>query len=622
MQYRPEVDGLRAIAVVPVVLFHAGLSAFSGGFVGVDVFFVISGFLITTILLSEHEQGKFSIVNFYERRARRILPALFLVMLCCLPFAWYWLLPNDLASFSESLIAVSLFGSNILFWQETGYFDTASELKPLLHTWSLAVEEQYYVLFPVFIMVAWRFGKTVLFGTMAAMLAISFLVAEWASVAKPAAAFFLLPTRGWELLLGACCAMVMAYRPQQRPGQTLRDVLAWAGIAAITCAVVLYDETTSFPGKYALLPTAGTALIILFADTGTTAGRFLANRVFVAIGLVSYSAYLWHQPLFAFARHRSPVEPPVAVFVALIAATFALAYLSWRFVEAPFRDRRKIDRKTIFGLSIAGAASFSVLGAVGATQAGFPQRLERAYAGDVGQLDFHRYIDERYQDCEPSAIAAAALSWQGYLRCKQTRPGLPDIVLLGDSHAEHLFIGLAEGRPDENVGFYILDGAPYLSNPDYKPILDHLLNNGRPQHVLLTMSYEGRLDAAGTGLQQGFGDTIAALQKAGKTVTLLGDVPGFPQDAARCAFKTFDAFTALCRIDRAEVERQKVKYAATLERLGQRYGVPVITTDPAICSEAGCAMYIGKTLIYRDQNHLNISGSRQVGRYVAERLAQ
>ncbi len=622
MQYRPEVDGLRALAVVPVVLFHAGLSAFSGGFVGVDVFFVISGFLITTILLNEHEQGKFSIVNFYERRARRILPALFVVMLACLPFAWFWLLPNDLANFSESLIAVSVFASNILFWQETGYFDTASELKPLLHTWSLAVEEQYYVLFPLFITLVWRFGKKILFGAMIVMAVVSLVLAEWASLAKPAAAFFLLPTRGWELLLGACCAMLMAYRPQLRPGQTSRDLLAWAGIAAIAGAVVLYDETTPFPGIYALLPTVGTALIILFADAGTTAGRFLANRVFVGIGLVSYSAYLWHQPLFAFARHRSPIEPSVAVFAALIAATFVLAYLSWRFVEAPFRDRRRIDRKTIFGLSIAGAAGFSVLGAVGTLQDGFPQRLERAYAGDIGQLEFHQYIDERYQDCEPPAIAAVALTWEGYLRCKQSQPGLPDIVLLGDSHAEHLFIGLAEGRPDDNVGFYILNGAPYASNSDYAAILDHLLNNGRPQQVLLTMFYEGRLDPAGTGLEQGFGETIAALQKAGKTVTLIGDVPGFPQDAARCAYKTFEAFTALCRIDRDEVERQKAKYAATLERLGQRYGVPVITTDPAICSPAGCAMHRGKTLIYRDQNHLNITGSRLVGRYVADRLAR
>ena len=159
MNYRREIDGLRALAVLPVILFHAGFETFSGGFVGVDVFFVISGYLITTIILAELEQGRFSIVNFYERRARRILPALFLVMLVCIPFAWIWLLPSDMKDFSQSLIAVAIFASNILFWRESGYFDTAAELKPLLHTWSLAVEEQYYVLFPLFLMLFWKLGK-------------------------------------------------------------------------------------------------------------------------------------------------------------------------------------------------------------------------------------------------------------------------------------------------------------------------------------------------------------------------------------------------------------------------------------------------------------------------------
>lgn len=159
MNYRREIDGLRALAVLPVILFHAGFETFSGGFVGVDVFFVISGYLITTIILSELEQGKFSIANFYERRARRILPALFFVLLVCIPFAWFWLLPSDMIDFSKSLVAVSVFASNIMFWRESGYFDTAAELKPLLHTWSLAVEEQYYVFFPLFLILFWKLGK-------------------------------------------------------------------------------------------------------------------------------------------------------------------------------------------------------------------------------------------------------------------------------------------------------------------------------------------------------------------------------------------------------------------------------------------------------------------------------
>jgi peptidoglycan/LPS O-acetylase OafA/YrhL len=214
MEYRREIDGLRALAVLPVILFHAGFTTFSGGFVGVDVFFVISGYLITTIILTELEQGTFSIVNFYERRARRILPALFVMMLACLPFAWFWLLPEDMKDFSQSLLAVSVFASNILFWRESGYFDSAAELKPLLHTWSLAVEEQYYMLFPLFLMATWRFGRRWILGSLIAVALASLALAQWGSLVKPAATFYLLPTRVWELLIGAFAAFYLSHKKQ------------------------------------------------------------------------------------------------------------------------------------------------------------------------------------------------------------------------------------------------------------------------------------------------------------------------------------------------------------------------------------------------------------------------
>jgi peptidoglycan/LPS O-acetylase OafA/YrhL len=203
MKYRKEIDGLRALAVLPVILFHAGFTTFSGGFVGVDIFFVISGYLITTIIVDEMEKGKFSLFNFYDRRARRILPALFFVMLCTLPFAWFWMLPRDLKSFSESLVAVPLFASNILFYLTSGYFDTASVLKPLLHTWSLAVEEQYYVLFPLFLMLAWKLGKKWIISLLLLIAIVSLLAAQWGSPTHPSFTFYLLPTRGFEILIGA-----------------------------------------------------------------------------------------------------------------------------------------------------------------------------------------------------------------------------------------------------------------------------------------------------------------------------------------------------------------------------------------------------------------------------------
>ena len=292
MKYRREIDGLRALAVVPVILFHAGFETFSGGFVGVDVFFVISGYLITTIILAELEQGKFSIVNFYERRARRILPALFFVMLVCIPFAWFWLLPSDMKEFSKSLVAVSFFASNILFWRESGYFSTAAELKPLLHTWSLAVEEQFYVLFPLFLMLFWKLGKRWILVILGLVFVASLALAQWGSYTKPAAAFYLLPTRGWELLIGVFAAFYLSQANRKEFGKGLSELGGWLGVALILFPVFAYSKTTPFPGFFALAPTIGTVLIILFATQQTSAGKFVGNKAFVAIGLISFSAYL------------------------------------------------------------------------------------------------------------------------------------------------------------------------------------------------------------------------------------------------------------------------------------------------------------------------------------------
>lgn len=203
MKYRREIDGLRALAVLPVIFFHGGFAVFSGGFVGVDIFFVISGYLITTILLDEMAQGSFSFLNFYERRARRILPALFFLMLCLLPFAWLWMLPQDLESFSQSLVAVTLFCSNILFCFTNGYFEASSELKPLVHTWTLAVEEQYYILFPMFLMLTWKLGKKWIILLLCLIAFSSLIAAQWSSTTHPSFAFYFLPTRGFEILIGA-----------------------------------------------------------------------------------------------------------------------------------------------------------------------------------------------------------------------------------------------------------------------------------------------------------------------------------------------------------------------------------------------------------------------------------
>lgn len=360
MKYRTEIDGLRALAVVPVILFHAGFELFSGGFVGVDVFFVISGYLITTILVDDIENNRFSIVNFYERRARRILPALFFVMLVCIPFAWMWMLPSQMKDFSQSLVAVSLFASNILFWKESGYFAAAAEEKPLLHTWSLAVEEQYYVLFPIFLFLVWRFGKNRVFWMIVVFAAISLALSEWGWRNKATANFYLAPARVWELFAGSIAAFIV-----QKNGVQANNSLSMLGLGAILFAIFAYDESTPFPSVYALVPVVGVVLLVLFAEKETLVAKLLSTKLFVGIGLISYSAYLWHQPLFAFYKILSFELLNQVVMTILSFVSLLLAYFSWRFIERPFRKSGHLSTRNLIyvaGLSGTLLISFGMLG--------------------------------------------------------------------------------------------------------------------------------------------------------------------------------------------------------------------------------------------------------------------
>ncbi len=362
LQYRSEVDGLRAVAVLPVIFFHGGYAWFSGGFVGVDVFFVISGYLITTIIVHELDKGTFSLLNFYERRARRILPALFLIMAVCVPFGWFWLAPTDLRDFGQSLVAVSTFSSNVLFWHESDYFATDIDLKPLLHTWSLAVEEQYYVLFPLFLVLTWRMGFTRIAAALLAVFMVSLALAQWGAHYAPTANFYLLPTRGWELLLGVLTALFLR-RSGFIQSRGVNQLMSLLGLGMIVYAIAVFDSETLTPGLVGLLPTVGTVFIILGARPGTVVHALLSFRPMVGIGLISYSAYLWHQPVLAFARYRSLEEIGAGATLGLVILPLVLAYGSWRWIEKPFRNREKVSRRTV-GLSAgAGTLAFVLIGA-------------------------------------------------------------------------------------------------------------------------------------------------------------------------------------------------------------------------------------------------------------------
>jgi peptidoglycan/LPS O-acetylase OafA/YrhL len=465
LKYRAEIDGLRAITIVPVILFHAGFELFRGGFVGVDVFFVTSGYLITTILIEDIENNRFSIIKFYERRARRILPALFFVIICCIPFAWMWMLPNQMKDFSQSLVAVSLFTSNIHFWREGGYF-AALEEKPLLHTWSLAVEEQYYLLFPIFLILAWRFGRSRVFWMIAAFAAISLVLSEWGWRNQATANFYFAPTRTWELLAGSIAAFIV-----QKRGVFNNNLFSSIGLIAVLTSIFVYDRTTPFPSLYGLLPAGGAVLIILFAGSKTIIAKVLSYRLFVGIGLISYSAYLWHQPLFSFARIRSLEEPSVKLMFLLIVISMCLAMLSWRFVERPFRNKELISARLVAQISLFTASLIISIGWYGHITNGFEdamlankfnQELSKKYKSIQTSIDYDIYDFMFESDCKIWSRNSNMLDRAQLAKCREKYGKA--VVVLGDSHAMNLYnilakskktkflIGLAQGgcRPHNN----------------------------------------------------------------------------------------------------------------------------------------------------------------------------
>lgn len=456
LTYRPEIDGLRAVAVLPVIAFHAGFFALPGGFAGVDVFFVISGYLITTILLAERAAGRLSILTFYERRARRILPALFVVSLACLPFAWAWMLPEALESFFDSLAAVMLFLSNIHFLDKAGgYFGPDLELQPLLHTWSLAVEEQYYLLLPLILILAR--SRRGLWAVLLGLTASSLALAIWGEANRPEKNFFFTFSRLWELLAGSLLALALDGRRLPRRG----GWLALLGLGLIVAAMLLHGPGSGYPGLAAVMPVAGACLVILGAGPGTLAGRILAWRPLVGIGLISYSAYLWHQPLFAFARIRTLDAPPDWLMAGLAGLSLALAWLTWRWVEQPFRrpqNRLMPGRGLLFAASLTGLTTLAGIGFWGAAQGGFPgrtadlsvaQRVAALAERNTRLMDLCHFGDDQAM---PPGLAIAA--------CNTGGDAPLDAILIGDSHASALRVALFEAAKGVNIGTVAYGACP------------------------------------------------------------------------------------------------------------------------------------------------------------------
>ncbi|KRC81726.1 hypothetical protein ASE13_04950 [Sphingomonas sp. Root241] len=433
--------------MVPVVLFHAGFSLFGGGFVGVDIFFTISGYLITSIILSELEAGKFTLGRFYERRVRRILPALFFVMLCAIPLSLLLMRPPELVEFSESVVASTFFSSNILFWREGGYFGTVNDIKPLLHTWSLSVEEQYYIFFPLVVAACYKLRRSWVPYLIALAAVASFainLLALQLSFVSLEATFFLLPTRAWEILFGALCALLLRRHyasPFRLFGHhVLREALPLLGLSMIGASIFLMDGSVPFPSQFALLPVIGACLIILFCAADTHAYRLLASRPFVGVGLISYSLYLWHQPILAFIRLAVPLDHRLTFVWFGLALLIPLSFLSYKYVEIPCRGlktSRVALRPLLAGLGCTALLFIGFMVAVEWSK-GFPQRYSASdqKLASVNARALGDYVAPRFE-----ALYLKAFAQDGRSR----------ILLIGDSFAQDFLNIVHETGRDRNV---------------------------------------------------------------------------------------------------------------------------------------------------------------------------
>jgi len=637
--YRPDIDGLRAVAVVAVILFHAKVPGFTGGFVGVDIFFVISGFLITSIIVRQLQAGTFSLTQFWERRIRRIIPVLFVVLLAT-AIAGYWLIlyPLDYLDFGQSLVAQAVFLSNIFFLRKSDYFAGPAEASPLLHTWSLAIEEQFYVLFPILLIVLWKLGRRVVLYVMAALFvaslawgqwllihgeaafSIPFLPPLWASADNATASFYLLPTRAFELLIGVILAL-LAIKLFNR---SLANCLAGVGVALLLGSIFFFSGATVFPGAAALVPTVGTTLLILAHTGGSTIIRgALSAPPVVWVGLLSYSLYLWHWPALVLGRYYFQTETLDAVqTVGLLGLTLSLSIVTYTFVETPLRGfRRDASRGAVV---MAGLGALAVLGGVGyyiMTNNGLPERTPHAPAQlALGATDFGPYWN-------PCFVHSFELTFDP---CRfGPEQGNVQHIVLGDSHGGAALPGLslAADATDTPVDTYISAGCSPLHpvtfrDPEarcatiYDLALDRIIQDDITD-VLLVSRWTNYTDIAKDPEQAkdmfvaNVAETLDIFAQTGVQVSVMLQVPHHTYYEPREAFyaavnaKTLPAFR-LPRIDHAAMQKFVNDVWHAEEAAGR---VTLFNPTDLLCSRHYCDFIRDDAVLYMDSNHLNATGA-------------
>ena len=620
--YRPDIDGLRAVAVLSVLIYHAFPDWLPGGFIGVDVFFVISGYLISNVLFQNPTHQVSQLLDFYVRRVRRLYPALTVVLFSVWVLGWFTLLAEELAMVGKHMAGGAAFVANWVFWSESGYFDQASTLKPLLHLWSLGIEEQFYLVWPLALMVAMRFRWPL--GTFTLVLLFASLGWNlWSHESRPVDAFYLPWARCWELLAGAWLAYALGQGQVQLSPQSQR-FMAPVGLGLLVSAWWLIHQDAAFPGWWALMPVVGTALIIASGPLSWVNRKLLAHRWMVGIGLISYPLYLWHWPLISWLHITEGQTPPTAWLVAALGLSFVLAYATWRWVERPLRFGANAKRVALLLLSAVAA-----IGAIGwyvymmdGVKERVAAKVTLVYSGDHGHHSFFDWMEKNTVPCTPMSLYESADVWEGHVRCRQSRPGPVDVALIGDSHAEHLFPGLVQQFPEVNIAYYFKIGPAFWGDKRFSDIYRHVIENASIKHVVLTMFWERRLKAIRpeSSLSKELMNTIEQLSQHGKKITITNGVPHFNFNPN------------LCRTQRVKLIGQSSSCEAkvpTSNEITTAFDsikdskINLVDTKSFFCkANMSCSMILKDEILFRDDNHLNLIGSEKIIKHTREQHGQ
>jgi peptidoglycan/LPS O-acetylase OafA/YrhL len=611
LRYRAHIDGLRAIAVLGVVLFHFGATWLPGGFIGVDVFFVISGFLIAKSLYADVDSGSFSILGFYERRMRRIAPAFFVVTAATSLAAFLVFFPNQLMTYGRSLIWAVLAFGNVYFYLRTDYFGPSADETPLLHYWSLGVEEQFYFLFPGLLLLIARFAPKARAKLVLGLLVVSLLACEIIRPFNPAAAFYLLPFRAFELLIGAGLALPGLWFPQ---GRRLGAGAMAAGIGLILAGMVFITEHAPFPGVLALVPCLGAALAIWGGErTESLPARLLGLRPLVFFGAISYSLYLVHWPIVVFARHLLPDLPALAFLIGGVAASTLLGWLSWRFVEQPVRQKRQLfSRRFVYGGTVVGGALLIAFGTAASDTRGFPGRLDPEIQR---VLAFTRYPFRE-------VVRDGTCFINGNRPMDQPAPEcLPDthpsLVLWGSSHVAQFIGALAPIAKAHGyaVGQMTAAACPPLVQSSFAPMCDRLnrfafdwLLEHKPSilviggDTLVSQEHFRQLDA-----------DLARLHAAGIRVILLGPVPQFRRPVPEILAERMYRNQPSRRADDDLTEATRRADALMREHFAGNPNVEFVSVLATTCPDMNCPMMIDGAPLQFDPTHFTREGVAYYG---------